>query len=106
MVKFLEKEMATHSSILAWKIPWREKPGSYSPRGHEELDMAEHTYAVKLFPWPNSNCLFLQLFCFLNFLSLLNIEIHSPAKASTVARLRSQNDLGLTWLLLCQENYV
>ena len=24
----LEKEMATHSSILAWKIPWVEKPGS------------------------------------------------------------------------------
>ena len=23
----LEKEMATHSSILAWKIPWSEKPG-------------------------------------------------------------------------------
>ena len=23
----LEKRMATHSSILAWKIPWREKPG-------------------------------------------------------------------------------
>ena len=25
--KSLEKEMATHSSILAWKIPWMEKPG-------------------------------------------------------------------------------
>ena len=25
--KFLEKEMATHSSILAWKIPWTEEPG-------------------------------------------------------------------------------
>ena len=24
----LEKEMATHSSILAWRIPWREEPGS------------------------------------------------------------------------------
>ena len=24
----LEKEMATHSSILAWRIPWTEKPGS------------------------------------------------------------------------------
>ena len=24
----LEKEMATHSSILAWKIPWAEEPGS------------------------------------------------------------------------------
>ena len=25
--RLLEKEMATHSSILAWKIPWTEKPG-------------------------------------------------------------------------------
>ena len=24
----LEKEMATHSSVLAWKIPWMEEPGS------------------------------------------------------------------------------
>ena len=24
---FLEKEMATHSNILAWKIPWTEEPG-------------------------------------------------------------------------------
>ena len=27
LVWFLEKEMATHSSILAWKIPWTEEPG-------------------------------------------------------------------------------
>ena len=28
----LEKEMATHSSIVAWEIPWREEPGGlYSP---------------------------------------------------------------------------
>ena len=27
----LEKRMATHSSILAWKIPWIEKPGGCSP---------------------------------------------------------------------------
>ena len=31
----LEKEMATHSSTLAWKIPWTEEPGSYSPWGHK-----------------------------------------------------------------------
>ena len=30
----LEKEMATHSSILAWKIPWMKKPGRLSPWGH------------------------------------------------------------------------
>ena len=37
----LEKEMATHSSTLAWKIPWMEEPGGYSPWGHKELDMTE-----------------------------------------------------------------
>ena len=30
----LEKETATHSGILAWKIPWTEESGSYSPWGH------------------------------------------------------------------------
>ena len=32
----LEKEMAIHSSILAWKIPWMEKPVGYSLWGHKE----------------------------------------------------------------------
>ena len=32
----LEKEMATHPSILAWRIPWTEEPGGYSPWGHKE----------------------------------------------------------------------
>ena len=35
----LEKEIATHSSILAWRIPWAEEPGSYSPWGGKESDM-------------------------------------------------------------------
>ena len=35
----LETEMAPHSSILAWKIPWTEEPGGQaSPRGCKELD--------------------------------------------------------------------
>ena len=29
----LEKEMSTLSSILAWRIPWTEEPGGYSPWG-------------------------------------------------------------------------
>ena len=29
----LEEEMATHSRILAWKTPWTEEPGGYSPWG-------------------------------------------------------------------------
>ena len=35
----LEKEMATHSRILAWRIPWTEK--GYSPRGRKESDKTE-----------------------------------------------------------------
>ena len=38
----LEKEMATHSNILAWRIPWTEELGGlYSPWGHKESDMTE-----------------------------------------------------------------
>ena len=37
----LEKETATHSSILAWKIPWTEEPVGYSPRGFKESDTTE-----------------------------------------------------------------
>ena len=33
----LEKEMATHSSILAWKIPWTEEPGRLPPMGSERV---------------------------------------------------------------------
>ena len=36
----LEKEMAIHSSILVWKIPWRSMVG-YSPWGRRESDMTE-----------------------------------------------------------------
>ena len=35
----LEKEMATHSSTLAWKIPWMEKPIGYSLWGRKELEL-------------------------------------------------------------------
>ena len=37
----LEKEMATHSSIHAWRIPWTEEPGGLQFMGHKELDTTE-----------------------------------------------------------------
>ena len=37
----LEKGMATHSSILAWRIPWTEEPGGYSLWGRKELATTE-----------------------------------------------------------------
>ena len=45
--------MATHFSILSWKIPWTEEPGRLGPGGpgHKELDLTEqlstlHSYNV------------------------------------------------------------
>ena len=39
----LEKDMATHSSVLIWKIPWTEEP-DYGPRGHKRVG---HDLATK-----------------------------------------------------------
>ena len=39
----LEKEMATHSSILAWEIPWTEKPDRLQSVG---LQRVEHNWAT------------------------------------------------------------
>ena len=33
----MEKEMATHSSILAWKIPWTEEPGGLQSMGPQRV---------------------------------------------------------------------
>ena len=45
---FLEKEMATHSSILAWEIPWIEKPLKLQSMGHTQMDQTEHPHTPTL----------------------------------------------------------
>ena len=37
VIKYLEKEMATHSSILAWTIPWTEEPGGLQSMGSQRV---------------------------------------------------------------------
>ena len=49
----LEKEMATHSSVLAWRIPWMEKPGGLQSMGshrvgHDWSDLAAVAAAASL----------------------------------------------------------
>ena len=49
----LEKEMATHSSTLAWRIPWMEEPGGlYSQRGRKKSDTTELLHFHFHFPLP------------------------------------------------------
>ena len=45
----LEKEMVTHSSILAWKIPWTEQPGGLQSMGSQRV---RHNLATKPPPPP------------------------------------------------------
>ena len=40
----LEKDMATHSSILAWKIPWTEEPGRPQSMELQESDMTQRLH--------------------------------------------------------------
>ena len=44
----LEEEIAIHSNTLAWKIPWTEEPGGYSPWSYKESDTTDH--ACKYLP--------------------------------------------------------
>ena len=45
----LEKEMATHSSSFAWRIPWREEPGSLQPWGHKSQTwLSDYTTTTSL----------------------------------------------------------
>ena len=39
----LEEEMATHSIILAWEIPWTEEPGKLQSMGWQESDTTENS---------------------------------------------------------------
>ena len=44
----LEKGMATHSSILAWRIPWTEEPGGLQSMGRKESDTTEQLTTTTL----------------------------------------------------------
>ena len=45
----LEEGMATHSSILAWRIPWAEEPGRLQSTGSKELDTTEATELTRTY---------------------------------------------------------
>ena len=51
----LEKEMATHSSILAWEIPWTEEPGRLQSMGSQtvrhDLATEQQSSGVKYHGW-------------------------------------------------------
>ena len=59
----LEKEMATHSSILTWEIPWMEEPGKLQSMGSQKVG---HDWATSL-----THSLTLHLLIFIFYFGLL-----------------------------------
>ena len=47
----LEEGMATHSSILAWRIPWTEEPGGLRSMGCKESNTTEQLTHTHIFPF-------------------------------------------------------
>ena len=55
----LEEEMATHYSILAWRIPWMEEPGELQSMGRKESDTTElltYNRAAQFGQKPSGGC--------------------------------------------------
>jgi len=72
----LEKEMAIHSSTIAWKIPWTEELVGYSPWGHKESDTTERLHFTSLHLWACVLVLLLYSFWFLSYFSFFLFSLH------------------------------
>ena len=79
--------MATHSRILAWKVPWTEKPGRYSAWGDRDLDMTEQLSTYAESPEDKGTCRTLTLPCSVE--SEKAVAPHSSALAWKIHAQRS-----------------
>ena len=66
----LKKDMATHSSILAWRIPWTEEPGGLQSTGSPTTDMLETQEQVFVL------CLDLTMEGLAHYLGLLYLDVN------------------------------
>ena len=69
----LEKEMATHSNILAWEIPWTEEPGGLQSAGSQRVKAH----------W-NYNNYMQTLLCYLNCKSLSHVMLFKTEQVNTI----------------------
>ena len=63
---FMEKEMATLSSTLAWRIPWTEEPGGLQSMGSQESDTTErltHTHTIEILDGARAHFLYSPISC-------------------------------------------
>ena len=92
----LEEDMATHSSVLAWKIPWTEDPGRLQSRGWQRARPNRRglacTYTTRDGPatcWPHPTSPNVEYFLF--YLKTENSQICSVFGINFFSKVRSRN---------------
>ena len=107
----LEKEMATHSSILAWRIPWTEEPGGLQSMGtqsvrHDQAHMHAHagwcwqSFALLCAWWHRSSlCLHLHVAVFPLSISILVFSSYKDTVIELGSSLnhRTGTSLSVQW---------
>ena len=87
----LEKEMATHSSILAWRIPWIEEPGGLLSMGSQRVrhNWVTNTLYLSRYCTMIQNIFF--IFCVCSFMYYLCEKYYKPLTCGTVMVLHYSN---------------
>ena len=84
----LEKEMATHFSILAGQSPWTEEPGGLQSMGSQESHTAEHRHTLKIL----SRCFRCRMY-------YASVVWESPCSMGSPGLKRSLRDVGNGWVV-------
>ena len=79
----VEKEMATHSRILAWKSHGQRSLAGYSPCGHKDLDTAEQLTHIMIFFHPHQHHNYQSWPCNLDLKCVAYDTIHFPDQVSS-----------------------
>ena len=103
----LEKGMATHFSILAWRIPWAEEPGRLQSIGPQRVrhDWAANTFTFQTWPWWPPGAM-LRPFnntespsCLREWVGLLSVTGHSAVQPGSRSMKRSTaGEVSSLWL--------
>ena len=85
----LEKEMATHSSILAWKIPWTEEPGRLQSMGSQKVRATSTTEQLHFLLFFNTYAIIYNFSKFSLILMFLVFVLDTPSSLCGILVSRS-----------------
>ena len=89
----LEKEMTTHSNILAWKIPWTEEPGRLQSTGSQTVG---HDWATSLLHFTSRD---------LDYENSLGLNAKHVESSSCSSYIEGKRWMGIILIMSCSDNF-